>query len=262
MGRVDDMEQPSAGQESAMRAIAERIAFVEQRIAAAAADARRDPAKVRLLAVSKTMPAEAVRAAYAAGIRDFGENYVQELRHKAEVLGDLRDLRWHLIGHLQRNKARQAAPLVSLVHTLDSIELARELGRRAIAIPEVKSYQIGARPSGDRLPVLVEVNVGGEAQKSGCEPTELGALLAAIESEPMLELAGLMTVPPATDAAEDARPFFEHLVELRDRHGGAERLPELSMGMTQDLEVAVAAGATIVRVGSAIFGARPTFGPG
>jgi PLP dependent protein len=237
--------------------IAARIAAVHRRMAEAAARAGRDPAEVRLVAVSKTMPADAVRAAYAAGVRDFGENYVQELRQKAELLGDLPDLRWHLIGHLQRNKARHAAPLVSVAHTVDSVELARELGRRVSSIPEARRYPVGARPPGDRLPVLVEVNLGGEEQKAGCQPGELAPLLTAIEGEPRLELGGLMTVPPATDDPADARPFFARLAELRDQHGGAERLPELSMGMTGDLEVAVGAGATIVRVGSAIFGARP-----
>jgi pyridoxal phosphate enzyme (YggS family) len=250
-GAVDDIAE-----------VAERIAAVRRRIAEAAGQARRDPAEVRLLAVSKTMPAGAVRSAYASGIRDFGENYVQELRHKAQMLADLPDLRWHLIGHLQRNKARHAAQLVSVVHTLDSAELARELGRRVGSVPEVRRFSVGARASGDRLPVLVEVNLGGEQQKAGCEPSELAALLTVIECEPRLELGGLMTVPPATDDPAGARPFFEQLAELREQHGGAGRLPELSMGMTQDLEVAVIAGATIVRVGSAIFGARPTPEPG
>ena len=237
--------------------MAGRIAAVRGRIAEAAAAAGRDPAEVRLVAVSKTMPADAVRSAYSAGVRDFGENYVQELRQKAELLADLPDLRWHLIGHLQRNKARHAAPLVSVVHTVDSADLARELGRRVSSVPEVRRFPLRARPPRDRLPVLVEVNLGGEEQKAGCEPGELGALLTAIEDEPTLELGGLMTVPPATDDPADARPFFQRLAELREEHGGAERLPELSMGMTGDLEVAVTAGATIVRVGSAIFGARP-----
>jgi hypothetical protein len=237
--------------------IAARIAAVHRRLAEAAAEAGRDPAEVRLVAVSKTMPADAVRAAYAAGVRDFGENYVQELRQKADMLADLPDLRWHLIGHLQRNKARHAAPLVSVVHTVDSVELVRELGRRVSSVPDARRYPVGARAPGARLPVLVEVNLGAEEQKAGCQPGELAPVLTAIECEPRLELGGLMTVPPASDDPAEARPFFLRLAQLRDQHGGVERLPELSMGMTGDLEVAVTAGATIVRVGSAIFGARP-----
>ncbi len=212
----------------------------------AALAAGRDPETVKLVAVSKTHPAEAVREAYAEGQRDFGENYVQELLQKAEALRDLPDLRWHLIGHLQRNKARQVAGLISMLHTVDTAELALELSKRVA----------GAAP-GRRLEVLVEVSIAGEAQKHGAAPEELAELLAAIEALPTLSLRGLMCVPPLTEDPAGARPFFEHLVGLREQHGGAERLPELSMGMTQDLEQAVAAGATLVRVGTAIFGTRP-----
>ncbi len=193
---------------------------------------------MRLIAVSKTQPAEAVREAYAAGQRDFGENYVQELVEKAEALRDLTDLRWHMIGHLQRNKAKQVAPLVGLVHTVDSIDLARELAKRVAA----------AAPD-RRLQVLVEVSIAGEAQKHGVAPGDLAELCGGIEALPALSLGGLMCVPPATADAADARPFFDELSALRERHGGAARLPELSMGMTHDLEHAVAAGATLVRSG-------------
>jgi pyridoxal phosphate enzyme (YggS family) len=226
-----------------MSTVAEGLAGVRERIARAAAAAGRDAATIRLLAVSKTKPALAIREAYAAGQREFGENYVQELLAKAEELADLPDLRWHMIGHLQTNKARQVVRVASVVHTVDSVKLARELGKRAAAAEA-------------RVTVLVEVNVGGEAQKSGCAPAALGEVLSAIDAEPALELAGLMTVPPHTDDPAGARPFFDQLVALRGAHGGAARLPELSMGMTHDLEHAVAAGATIVRVGTAIFGAR------
>jgi PLP dependent protein len=222
------------------------LAQVRARVEAAAKASGRAPESVKLLAVSKTHPAAAVREAYAAGQRDFGENYVQELEQKAQELRDLADLRWHLIGHLQRNKARVVAPLVSLLHTVDSVELARELGKRR-----------EATGLGRPLEVLVEVSIAGEAQKHGVAPSELGALLDAVEALPALALRGLMCVPPLSEDAADSRPFFERLAELAAAHGGGARLPELSMGMTPDLEHAVAAGATWVRVGTAIFGARP-----
>jgi pyridoxal phosphate enzyme (YggS family) len=226
--------------------IASALQEVRARIEAAARAAGREPTQVKLVAVSKTHPAEAVREAYAAGQRDFGENYVQELVQKAEALRDLSDLRWHLIGHLQRNKAKLVAPLVSLVHTVDSVELGRELAKR----------RAGAGKS-ERLPVLVEVSIAGEEQKHGLAPTQLPELLDALEQLPELALRGLMCVPPLTEDAALSRPHFDALVRLRDQHGGVARLPELSMGMTHDLEHAVAAGATLVRVGTAIFGSRP-----
>lgn len=221
------------------------IAEVRARIDAAARAASREPASVRLLAVSKTQPPEAVREAYATGQRDFGENYVQELEQKAKALSDLTDLRWHLIGHLQRNKARFVAPLVQMVHTVDSVELARELAKRRDAASTIEPLQ-----------VLVEVSIAGEAQKHGTPPAELGALLDAIDALPALALRGLMCVPPLTEDAAESRPHFDRLRSLAEQHGGRERLPELSMGMTHDLEHAVAAGATWVRVGTAIFGGR------
>ena len=224
----------------AVSQVAQRLLEVRERIERAARAAGRAPESVPLMAVSKTKPAELIREAYAAGQRDFGENYVQELSAKAEELSDLPELRFHMIGHLQRNKVKQVVRHVVSVHTVDSIRLAEELGKRAA----------------DGLAVLVEVNVGGEEQKSGCAPAELEAVLATIEAQPTLRLRGLMTVPPHTDDAAGARPYFDTLARLRDAHGGAERLPELSMGMTHDLEHAVAAGATWVRVGTAIFGAR------
>ena len=225
--------------------IASALDDVRGRIHAAATGSGRDPSAVRLIAVSKTQPAEAVREAYGAGQRDFGENYVQELVEKAEALRDLTQLRWHMIGHLQRNKAKQVAPLVCLVHTVDGVDLARELAKR-----------IAATGTDRRLQVLVEVSIAGEAQKHGAAPGDLAELCQSIEAMPALSLRGLMCVPPFTDDASGARPFFEQLSALREQHGGAARLPELSMGMTHDLEQAVAAGATLVRVGTAIFGAR------
>jgi pyridoxal phosphate enzyme (YggS family) len=222
--------------------VAEGLARVRDRIVRAAAAVGRDPADVRLIAVSKTKPAEAIREAYALGQRDFGENYAQELVQKAEELADLTDLRWHFIGHLQSNKARFIAPVAHMVHTIDGPSLARELGKRA------------AKAGREPLPVLVEVNVGGEPQKHGATAAELKDVLASVDAEPALALRGLMTMPP--NDLEAARRAFEALSSLRALHGGVRRLPELSMGMSDDLEIAVAAGATLVRVGSAIFGGR------
>jgi PLP dependent protein len=231
---------------------------VRARLESALAGSGRAPGAARLVAVSKFQPASAIRAAYAAGQRDFGENYVQELQKKAAELGDLTELRWHMIGHLQRNKAGSIAGLASLIHTVHSVDLARELDKRAstVSLAGPRAFIAGE----GRLAVLVEVNVGGEAQKSGCSPEALGDVLSALEGAPHLRLAGLMCVPPHTDAPAQSRPFFDQLLTLRDVHGGAARLPELSMGMTSDLEYAVAAGATIVRVGTAIFGERPQAG--
>jgi pyridoxal phosphate enzyme (YggS family) len=242
-----------------MLTLAERIEGVQERILRAAQAVARDAKEIRLVAVSKTVEPEAVRSAYACGLRDFGENYVQELSRKAEALADLVDLRWHLIGHLQRNKVRQAVRVASLVHTVHSLDLVSELGRRFVRgqLATERRFAIRGRPPSPGLPVLVEVNLGGEAQKAGCAPEELATILAAIEAQPALELAGLMSVPPHTEDPEGARAVFERLGELRALHGGPVRLPELSMGMTHDLEVAVRAHATLVRVGSAIFGERP-----
>ena len=234
-----------------MSEVAERLEQVRARLAAAAANAGRTPHSVRLVAVSKFQPASAIREAYAAGQRDFGENYVQELEQKATELVDLLELRWHMIGHLQRNKARFVARLAHALHTAHSVELVRELDKRAAE----RAAHFSAEAA--RLDTLVEVNVGAEAQKSGAAPEALAEILEAIERAPRLRLAGLMCVPPQTEDPSGARPFFDQLVRLRDVHGGAARLPELSMGMTSDLEHAVLAGATIVRIGTAIFGERP-----
>jgi pyridoxal phosphate enzyme (YggS family) len=222
---------------------------VRGRISAAAISNEREPSAVKLVAVSKLQPAEAVREAYAAGQRDFGENYVQELAQKAELLRDLSELRWHLIGHLQRNKAKQVAGVAQLVHSVDSLELARELAKRHAAVIKDR-----------RLEVLVEVSIAGEEQKHGAAPETLAELFEAIEALPELRLRGLMCVPPFTEDAAASRPHFDALRRLQAEHGGVARLPELSMGMTHDLEHAVAAGATLVRVGTAIFGARPPKG--
>jgi PLP dependent protein len=195
------------------------------------------PAQVTLIAVSKTQPPEAIREAYAAGQRDFGENYAQEWRGKAEALADLAELRWHFIGGLQTNKVKYLAGKVAYVHTVDREELARELSRRLV--------QRGAAAR-----VFLEVNVAGEASKEGCAPGDVPQLAAAVAALPGLELAGLMCIPPPAD---DPRPHFRTLRALRDRLG----LRELSMGMSADWPVAVEEGATFVRIGTAVFGARP-----
>jgi len=224
-------------------AIAERLARVRERIAIAADRARRDPASVRLVLASKTQSAEAVRAAYLAGARDFGENYVQEAVGKRAALADLPDIRCHLIGHLQTNKAAAAARCFELIQTLDSERLAAALAR--------------ARPS-PPMPVLIEVNLGGESSKSGVASERVEALIEAVRYQ--TEVRGLMAIPPAAPDEDSgtARRYFATLRELRDRLAAATglALSELSMGMTDDFELAIAEGATIVRVGRAVFGER------
>jgi hypothetical protein len=217
---------------------------VRMRVARAAAACGRDPESVRLIAVSKTKPVEAIREAYAAGQRAFGENYAQELAAKAAALVDLVDIEWHFIGHLQTNKARVVAPSVRAVHSVDSVALARELGRRASKVQPL--HPIAA---------FIEVNVAAEPQKAGVTPSEIEGVAAEVRAHSALELRGLMTMPPAGDVGV-ARRTFETLALLRNLHGGPGVLPELSMGMSDDLEVAIACGATCVRVGTAIFGAR------
>ncbi len=213
--------------------VAERLADVRARIERAARDASRDPASVELVVVSKTVASERVRDALAAGVTDLGENRAQELVGKASELDDVvPPPRWHFIGRLQRNKVRMLAPRVSLWHSIDREELCEPLARHAP----------GAR-------VLVEVNVSGEAQKGGCAPAATAALVDRLAGSG-LAVEGLMTVPALAD---DPRPAFAALRELAARLG----LPRLSMGMTGDFEAAIAEGATIVRIGSAVFGPRP-----
>ncbi|AUX48246.1 hypothetical protein SOCE26_097780 [Sorangium cellulosum] len=223
--------------------IASRLDEVRRRVASAAVRAGRAPDDVRLIAVSKGKPADAIRAAYGAGQRDFGENYAQELEEKAEALADLDGIVWHAIGRLQRNKAKVVARVAQAVHSVDREELAVELDRRAAA-------------HGRTLDVLVEVNVGGEDTKGGCAPGDVGPLLAAIARCAHLRPVGLMTIAPFKEDPADVRPFFAALRALRDAQGGQAALPELSMGMSHDVEAAIAEGATLVRVGTAIFGAR------
>lgn len=215
--------------------VAANLAAVRARIVRACEEVHRDPGDVTLVAVSKLHDASAVRAAHAAGQRDFGENYVQELVAKADALRDLPDLRWHAIGHVQRNKAKDVARVAACVQTVDDARLAEALARRA----------------DDRvLDVLLQVNVAGEAQKSGCSEGQLDALVAAVRAlAPRLALRGLMTVPPLE---ADPRPHFARLRALSRSLG----LEVVSMGMSADLEVAIEEGATLVRVGTAIFGER------
>ncbi|HUT76809.1 MAG TPA: YggS family pyridoxal phosphate-dependent enzyme [Polyangia bacterium] len=226
-----------------MSGIAFNLASIRERIARAAGRAERDPASVTLVAVSKFHAASAVREARDAGQLEFGENYAKDLQAKAEALADLADLRWHFIGHLQRNKAGVAARHAALVETVDSARLAVELDRQAGLLGRI-------------LPCLVQVNVGGEEQKSGCAAAEVEDVLNAVEGAANLQLAGLMTIPPFDLEADRTRYYFRDLARLRETHGGAARLPHLSMGMSHDFEAAVEEGATIVRVGTAIFGER------
>jgi pyridoxal phosphate enzyme (YggS family) len=219
-------------------ALRANLAAVRERIARACERAQRDPRSVKLLAVSKFQAVEAMRAAYQLGQREFGENYAQELADKADALRDLKELRFRFIGGLQRNKLKLLAPRGCAIETLASADTARALHERVAGL-------------GQRCEVMVQVNVSGEPQKSGVDPVQLGQLVAAVRVLPGLELSGLMTIPRAADA-EGARKSYRQLRELAEVHG----LTELSMGMSDDLEIAIEEGATRVRVGTAIFGAR------
>lgn len=221
--------------------ITDGLAAVRERIARAEARAGRAAGSVTLVAVSKTKPPSAIREAYAAGQRVFGENYVQELVDKRRELRDLDGLSLHFIGHLQTNKAKDVVRASATIETVDSLRLASELAKRA-ANERV------------RVPVLLQVNVAREPQKSGCDPDALPALIAHVRALPSLALGGLMTIPPHDDDPERMRPHFATLRALRDRHLDADAA--LSMGMSADLEVAIGEGATHVRVGTAIFGER------
>lgn len=264
--------------------LAERLLAVRRRIAEAERASSREPGSVKLVCVSKTHPASAIREAYALGERRFGESYAKELVEKAELLTDLPDIEWHFIGHLQSNKAKLVAKVAHVVHSVDSPPLLRELVKRYVAAgraiapasaeapstpeaptpapqrepdapaaPSAPPSSARPPPSPTRLRVLLEVNIGGEAQKHGVTPSELPELVAEARAEPVVELVGLMTMPPAHDDAE-AKRVFSTLRTLRNLVG--QDLPELSMGMSDDLEAAVAEGATYVRIGTAIFGAR------
>jgi len=233
-----------------------RLQDVRHRMAGAAARSGRDVREITLVAVTKTVPVGRIVAAYQLGLRDFGENRVQEARDKIPVVnkqvlpqqshGTGEGLHWHMIGHLQRNKVRHAIALFDIIHSVDSVRLAGEISRRC----QARSIT---------MPILLEVNVSGEASKYGFVPGDIEPAVADILTLPSLVLQGLMTIAPIVAVPDDARPSFERLRKLRDRL--ADRFPEvdwlhLSMGMTDDFEVAIEEGATLVRVGRAIFGER------
>ncbi len=227
--------------------IAENIAQMQQRIAAAARRVTRDPDEITLMAVSKTFPVECIREAYAAGLRVFGENRVQEFAGKANALRDLRDGEWHLIGHLQTNKVAKAAELFTTVDSVDSARMAEKLNA-------------AAESAGKILSVLIEINVGGESAKSGVASDDLDRILQDAPRWGNLTIRGLMTVPPYTEDPEGSRAYFRQLRQIRDGIF-AFGLPKidmsvLSMGMSRDFEVAIEEGSTCVRVGTAIFGER------
>jgi pyridoxal phosphate enzyme (YggS family) len=227
--------------------IRERLDEVREKIATVTRRCGREPKGITLVAVSKTHPVAAVREALAAGATDFGENRIQEAETKIPALG-VQGARWHLIGHLQANKARRAVRLFDIVHTLDSVSLAHRLDRSC------------AEEDRADLPVLIQVDLAGEETKSGVAETDLAELANIVNQCSRLRLQGLMTLPPFLEDAEKVRPFFRRLRELRDELQAAgsfgEHQGELSMGMSHDFEVAIEEGATIVRVGTAIFGER------
>ena len=223
-----------------------RLAAVRERIARAAGRVRRDPASIRLVAVSKTFPADAVRAAFEAGQIDFGENKVQEAFDKMDRTADL-PIRWHLVGHLQSNKAKKAAARFDLIHSVDGAPLLTKLDDGAVA-------------AGRRIDLLVQLDLAGEPTKHGAREDELMPIFEAARACRAARVVGLMLLPPLADDAEGARPYFRELREVRDRllaQGvDSSMLTELSMGMSHDFEVAIEEGATLVRVGTAIFGSR------
>jgi pyridoxal phosphate enzyme (YggS family) len=218
-----------------MDTLEQRLAEVRLRIAQAAERARRDPAGITLVAVTKVFPAQAIRDAFALGLRDFGENYVQEFAGKVPELAGLSEARFHLIGHLQANKSRLAAEMFDCIQTVDSAKLARRLNE-----------------TGKPLETMLEVKLSPEQAKAGAAPEELADLIEAVRGCPNLRLLGLMTMPPWSNDPERSRPYFRRLRELALLH----ELPHLSMGMSHDLETAIEEGATYVRIGTALFGRR------
>ena len=225
--------------------ISSNIRLIRQRMEVACARSGRDPQSVRLMAVSKTVAPERIRQALDAGITLLGENYVQEAREKIPAIGHVAE--WHMIGHLQTNKVKYVVNLFDWIHSVDRLELARELDKRA-------------GQNNRRLNVLIEVNVSGEESKSGIETTQALELVQQVSLLPNINLRGLMTMPPYSDNPENSRPYFQALRKLRDDISAADipsiHMDELSMGMTDDFEVAIEEGATIIRVGRAIFGNR------
>lgn len=241
------MADPLANPDTAQDQLAVRLEAIRSRISAAAARCGRPAGEVRLIAISKTHPASVIKRVIEFGAVDIGENRVQEAEEKIVELGR-EAVRWHLVGHLQANKARRAVNLFDVIHSVDSLDLARRLDR--LCVEEGR----------DRLAVLIQVDLGHEETKSGIDESELTHLVDAIGPLSRLELTGLMTLPPFFDDPEQSRPYFRRLRELRDelaaRGTFASGKGELSMGMTNDFEVAIEEGATMVRVGTAIFGER------
>jgi PLP dependent protein len=241
---------PPADRRSVMNLtdIADNLRRIQDRIAAAASRCGRAPEEITLLAITKTFPSDVVAMAAAAGQTRFGENRVQEAENKVASLKGTSGIEWHLVGHLQSNKAHRAAHLFDFVHSVDSVKVARKLDEACIAIGKV-------------LPVLLQVDLGREPTKSGAESSELLAIVEAVSVLDGLRLDGLMTVPPFFDDPESARPFFARLRELRDSleagQPGCLGTRQLSMGMSHDFEAAILEGATIIRVGTALFGERP-----
>lgn len=225
-----------------MGSVRENLKRVREGIAEAALRSGRRPEEVKLIGATKGVPPERILEAVEAGLDTIGENYVQEAQRKYEVIGDR--VKWHMIGRLQSNKAKHAVRLFEVIHSLSSLKLAQELQKRA-------------QKEGRRIRVLVQVNLSGEETKAGVSPEGLPELIRAAVGMPNLEVLGLMTMPPYSEDPEDSRPFFRRLRELRDRLAeGGIILPELSMGMSNDYQVAVEEGATMVRIGTAIFGPR------
>ncbi|ACL02103.1 alanine racemase domain protein [Desulfatibacillum aliphaticivorans] len=226
--------------------ISKNLQEIQERIQKAAEECGRDPQSIRLVAVSKTKPAEMLRQAAAAGATIFGENYIQEAREKIAELESL-DVEWHFIGHLQSNKAKYAVPLFSLIHSVDSFKLAGEIDKQAAKAGKIQD-------------ILVQVNISGEETKSGTADEEAATLVKEISALENVRVKGLMTMPPFFDDPDRARPFFRRLRELAQaiQNKGFKNvsMEELSMGMTGDFEAAIEEGATLVRVGTAIFGAR------
>ncbi|MEE8885606.1 MAG: YggS family pyridoxal phosphate-dependent enzyme [Eubacteriales bacterium] len=225
--------------------ITEKYDAVKERIAKACARAGRNPADVTLVAVSKTKPEEDIQALYDYGVRDFGENYIQELRQKHDDLP--KDIRWHMIGHLQRNKVKYIAEYVNMIHAVDTLELVKTIEKEGVKHDRV-------------IPVLIEVNVAGEESKFGVKPDDCEAFAEQFSNYPHVHLEGLMTSAPFVENPEDNRPVFRKLhqlaVDIDNKNIDNVDMRVLSMGMTNDFEVAVEEGATMVRVGTAIFGAR------
>jgi pyridoxal phosphate enzyme (YggS family) len=223
--------------------ISENVEYIRKRIASACAKAKRDPEEITLVAVAKTFPADRIAEAVAAGIADIGENYVQEIREKREALIE-HPIRWHFIGHLQTNKVKYIAPWVSCIHSVDSATLGGEISRQC-------------ERAGRRVEVLVEVNTTGETSKFGVHPEYAGELVSRLKEFPGIDVRGLMTIGPFDPDPEASRPAFRMLDGLRKKLSEeGTTLSECSMGMTNDFEVAIEEGATVVRIGTAIFGNR------